>query len=132
MLHLFQVRQLMHHDHSQELGRRLPEQGSNPDFLASPQTATMALRNGSMETQRMFHHVQLTVIEDFVDKRRITQMRLPYVLRKVIQGLVGLYLMPVRIAPGQIVTQAVFGHELPHLLQQGRRIATKVAAQGIG
>ena len=73
MILLFQMRQLMNHDHAQKGLRRVAKYRRHADLRFGFQLAALNAGNGGMQAERIVQHVDLTVIHHFVDRRRAAQ-----------------------------------------------------------
>ena len=68
-----------------------------------------------MQPQRIFQHVDLTVIHDFIDGRRITQELIFQILGILPERFVGREVMRTRIALLQHCAQALLSNQRSHL-----------------
>ena len=103
---LFQVRQLMHRDHLQELGRHRLEQRRHADLVLGAQLAALHPRNVRVLPQRMLDHVDLAVVGNLVDQVAIAHIGVLQVRHVLVQRAVGAYGMrAVRVARQQCGAQ---------------------------
>ena len=123
---LFDMRQLMHHDHPQELGRGLAEHAGNADFPAGLELAAVVAGNGGMRAQRVFDHLQLAVIQHLAQRHRLAQVTLLDGLHVVVELAVVAHRIGLGVALADRFAQLARVQQLAGALLQVFGIAIQV------
>ena len=98
VIFLFQVRQLVHHDHPQKGFRCIAKDGRDADLRLSLQLAALHAGDGGMQAERVFQHVDLVVVHHLVDRRGALQILAFQILRILPEGFVSREIMRARVA----------------------------------
>jgi hypothetical protein len=75
VLALLQVRQLVDHDHAQEVGRRFLEQRGDADLALGLQPGALHARHGAVRAQGVLQDVQRRVVRHLGERRRALHVR---------------------------------------------------------
>lgn len=73
VLRFFQVRQFVHDDHPEELGRRFLEQRGDADLAAGLEPAALYAGDRAVQPERVLEDLDPAVVFDLVDRRGVAQ-----------------------------------------------------------
>lgn len=97
VLALFHVRQFVHHDHAQEFGRHVLEQGCDADLALAPEVAALHARDGGVRAQCVFDDMQFAVVGHFAQLSDVAQVLVLELQHVIVQRPVGAYIVWLRI-----------------------------------
>ncbi|MNP44983.1 hypothetical protein D3C76_1388710 [compost metagenome] len=105
VLFLFQVRQLMHHNHAQKGFRCVAEHGRHADLGFGFQLAAL----------HVLQHVDLVVVHHLIDRRGALQVPAFQILRILPEGFIGGEIVGPRVAFFQHRAQLLLGNQAANL-----------------
>ncbi|MNC67674.1 hypothetical protein D3C75_1181880 [compost metagenome] len=95
---LFQVRQFVNHNHAQKGFRPILKYCRHTNFRFGFELVALNTGHRRVQAQRVIQHVDLAVISDFINRRRIAQILIFEILRPGIQRFIRRDVMRIRIA----------------------------------
>ena len=115
MLFLFQVCELVHHNHPQKGFRRVAKNRRDADLRLGLQLAALHAGNGGVQAERVFQHVDLVVVHHLVDRRRALQIPVFQILRILPEGFIGREIVGAGVAFFQHRAELLLGNQAANL-----------------
>lgn len=130
VLAFLQVGEFVDDDHPQELRGGILEQRGHADFLLRLEPAALHPRDRGVQAEGALDHVELVVVEHLVQARRIAQVFLLEVHGEGVERLIALHIVTPRVAPLEVLAQAVLGDQLADLVLQRRGVGLEILERG--
>jgi hypothetical protein len=126
VLGFLQVRQLMHHDHLQEFSRGIAEHAGDADLAAGLEPVALHPGNARVGAERVFHDLQLAVVEDLAQRNRLAQIPVLERLHVVVQLAIAAHGVQLAILVVQHLAQPALRDQRVHPRQHVGWIASEV------